>query len=65
LIINIGLVASCWFISLHPTLHDARSQEPKTIYIIYIIYILFMVIILNFGMIFGLPAKFQAYQKLI
>ena len=30
LIINIGLVASCWFISLHPMLHDARSQEPKT-----------------------------------
>ena len=30
LIINIGLVASCWFISLHPTFHDARSQEPKT-----------------------------------
>ena len=29
LIINIGLVASCWFISLHPTFHDARSQEPK------------------------------------
>jgi len=31
LIINIGLVASCWFISLHPTFHDARSQEPKTV----------------------------------
>jgi len=30
LIINIGLVASCWFISLHPTFHDARSQQPKT-----------------------------------
>ena len=30
LIINIGLVASYWFISLHPTFHDARSQEPKT-----------------------------------
>jgi len=30
LIINIGLVASCWFISLHPTFHDARPQEPKT-----------------------------------
>jgi len=29
LIINIGLVASCWFISLKPTFHDARSQEPK------------------------------------
>jgi hypothetical protein len=25
LIINIGLVASCWFISLHSTFHDARS----------------------------------------
>jgi len=24
-----GLVASCWFISLHRTFHDARSQEPK------------------------------------
>jgi len=24
-----GLVASCWFISVHPTFHDARSQEPK------------------------------------
>ena len=30
LIINIGLVASCWFISLHPSFHDSRSQEPKT-----------------------------------
>ena len=30
LIINIGLVASCWLISLHHTFHDARSQEPKT-----------------------------------
>ena len=30
LIINIGLGASCWFISLHPTSHDAPSQEPKT-----------------------------------
>ena len=30
LIINIGLVASCRFISLHPMFHDARSQEPKT-----------------------------------
>ena len=30
LIINIGLVASCWFISLHPTSHDEPSQEPKT-----------------------------------
>jgi hypothetical protein len=30
LIINIGLVASCWFISPHPTFHDAPSQEPKT-----------------------------------
>jgi len=30
LIINIGLVAYCWFISLHPTIHDARSQEPET-----------------------------------
>jgi len=29
LIINIGLVASCWFISFHPTFHDARSQGPK------------------------------------
>ena len=29
LIINIGLVASCWFISLHAAFHDARSQEPK------------------------------------
>ena len=29
LTINIGLVASCWFISLHPTFHDARSQEPN------------------------------------
>jgi len=29
LIINIRLVASCWFISLHPTFHDARSQETK------------------------------------
>ena len=28
--INMGLFASCWFISLHPTLHDARSQEPKS-----------------------------------
>jgi len=31
LIIIIGLVASCWFISLHPAFHDARSQEPKKI----------------------------------
>ena len=31
LMINIGLVASCWFISLHPTHHHARSQEPKPI----------------------------------
>ena len=30
LIINIGLVEWCWFISVHPTFHDARSQEPKT-----------------------------------
>jgi len=30
LIINIGFVATFWFISLHPTFHDARSQEPKT-----------------------------------
>jgi len=30
LIINIGLIASCWFISLNSTFHDARSQEPKT-----------------------------------
>jgi len=30
LIINIGFVASCWFISLQPTFRDARSQEPKT-----------------------------------
>jgi len=30
LIINIRLVASCWFLSLHPTFHDAQSQEPKT-----------------------------------
>ena len=29
LIIKIGLVASCWFTSLYPTFHDARSQEPK------------------------------------
>jgi len=29
-IINVGLVASCWFVSLHPTFHDAPSQEPKT-----------------------------------
>jgi len=29
LIINIGLVASCWFISLHPTFHDAWSQNLK------------------------------------
>ena len=29
LIINTGLVASCWFLSLHPTFHDARSQEHK------------------------------------
>ena len=27
---HIGFVASCWFISLHPTFHDARRQEPKT-----------------------------------
>jgi len=33
LIINIRLVASCWFISLHPTFHDARSQEPKTLHV--------------------------------
>jgi len=31
LLIHIGLVASCWFISLHPTFHDARSQESKTL----------------------------------
>ena len=30
LIMNIGLVASCWFISLHLTFHDSLSQEPKT-----------------------------------
>jgi len=30
LIINIGLVASCLFISLRPTFYDARSREPKT-----------------------------------
>ena len=30
LIINIRLVACCLFISLHPTFHDAQSQEPKT-----------------------------------
>ena len=30
LIINIRFVASCWFTSLHPTFHDAWSQEPKT-----------------------------------
>ena len=30
LIINTGLVASCWFISLHRMFHDARSQEPNT-----------------------------------
>jgi len=30
LIRGIGLVASYWFISLHHTFHDARSQEPKT-----------------------------------
>jgi len=30
LIINIGFVTSCWFISLHPAFRDARSQEPKT-----------------------------------
>jgi len=30
LIINIGLVAYCWFSSLHPTFHEALSQEPKT-----------------------------------
>ena len=35
LIINIGLVAPCWFISLHPTFHDARSQEPKIFSICY------------------------------
>jgi len=29
LIINIGLVASCWFTSLHHAFHDARSQETK------------------------------------
>jgi len=29
LIINIGLVASCWFISLHLTFNIARSQETK------------------------------------
>jgi len=29
-IINIGLVASCWFISLHPTFHYAPSQGPKS-----------------------------------
>jgi len=34
LIINIGLVVSCWFIPLHPTFHDARSQEPKTVVLI-------------------------------
>jgi len=31
LIINSRLVTSCWFISRHPTFHDARSQEPKTL----------------------------------
>ena len=29
LIINIGLISSCWFTSLHHTFHDARSQELK------------------------------------
>jgi len=38
LIINIGLVASGWFISLHPTFHDARSQEPKTWSLLFIRY---------------------------
>ena len=32
LIIDVGLVASCWVISLHHTFHDARSQEPKTLH---------------------------------
>ena len=31
LVINIGLVASGWFISLHRMFHDARSQEPKNL----------------------------------
>ena len=34
--INIGLVASCWFIFLRPTFHDARSQETKTRNLLYI-----------------------------
>jgi len=32
LLINIRLVAFCWFISLHPTFHDVRSQHPKRRY---------------------------------
>ena len=30
LVISIGLLACCWFISLRPTFHDSPSQEPKT-----------------------------------
>jgi len=36
LILNIGLVASCWFIFLHPVFHDARSQEPKIACIVFL-----------------------------
>ena len=36
LIINIRLVASCWFSLPSPYVHDARSQEPKTAFGIYI-----------------------------
>ena len=36
LIINIRLVASCWFLSLSsPYVHDARSQEPKKCFCVY------------------------------
>ena len=33
LIINIRLVASCWFLSLH-RVHDAWSHEPKTVQLV-------------------------------
>ena len=41
------LVASCLFISLHPTLLDARTQEPKTGIICFLVTILYQLSLLR------------------
>jgi len=62
LIIKIGLVASCWFLSLHPTFRDARSQEPKTCVRLYYRHFIFYIIFWDRPFYFSVYANVSVQQ---